>query len=222
VPYDPALTAIAAATNDALTEHLWHYDIAGDDPVAHVALALEHAAEAFAVRAELLGRLLPYVKTICARLESTLAGYATVTPHGADLDAARLARQLQQFDDQRESLLALYRVWRRHRPATRDPRIRHLLLQPFDPRYGMVTLGADDTGRSWYVVPDEQAALAFGLPGHGTLVGDIRLTDAGWAATAFTDPRHEPGQVFALPPADTEAAACQALLRWWEGAEARG
>ena len=50
MPYDPALTAIAVATNDALTEHLWRYDT-GDtdsgDPIAHVAIELARQSHDF-------------------------------------------------------------------------------------------------------------------------------------------------------------------------------
>lgn len=59
---------------------------------------------------------------------------------------------------------------------------------------------------------------AYGLRSHGGIVGEIRLGDAGWQATAFTHPEHRatcPHLVYPLPIADTEAAACRALLRWW-------
>jgi hypothetical protein len=114
-------------------------------------------------------------------------------------------------------MLSLYVVWRRHRPPYRDPRVRPLWVQPYDPSKGMVTLGADDSG-AWLVIPDAIAAEVHQLRGYGAAVGEIRLGEAGWQATAYSPSEHRtagPHLVYPLPPAPTEATACRSLLRWW-------
>lgn len=221
MPYEPALTAIAVATNDALTEHVWRYDT-GDadngDPIGHVAIELARAAHEVNTTARLLNRLLAHVVQMCRLQLTTITGLATVHPHSLDLDLGRTLIQLERFEAQREALLSLYAVWRRHRPASRDPRTRHLLLRPYDPRAGMVTLRADETGTTWTVTPDQIAAEAHGLSSHGTLVGDITCGETGWHPTAYTHPEHRttfPHLVYPLPPAPSEDAACRSLLRWW-------
>jgi hypothetical protein len=221
VPYDPALTAIAVATNDALTDHVWRYDTGtadSGDPVAHIAIELCRKAHDFNTTSALLTRILTHVGQTCGRHTSTITDLATVYPHSLDLDAFRVLQQLERFDTQREALLSLYTVWRRHRPASRDPRARHLLVQPYDPSKGMVALSADEPGLVWFVAPDSVAAEVQGLRSYGAIVGDIRLGDAGWQAAAYAHPEHRatcPHLVYPLPPTDTEAAACRALLRWW-------
>jgi hypothetical protein len=224
VPYDPALTAIAVATNDALTEHLWRHDTATDaatadagDPIAHIAIELARKAHDFITTAGLLTRLLTHVGQTCARHAATVTDLATAYPHLLDIDAFRALQQLERFDTQREVLLSPYAVWRRHGPPYRDPRVRQLWVQPYDPSKGMVALSAEDTG-AWLVVPDPVAAEVHGLRGGAAIVGEIRLGDAGWQAIAYTHPEHRatcPHLVYPLPAADTEAAACRSLLRWW-------
>jgi len=221
VPYDPALTAIAVATNDALTEHLWRYDT-GDtdnrDPIAHIAVELARTARDFNTTAAVLARVLGRVGETCHRHASTISDLTTVYPHSLDVDTVRSVQHLERFDAQREALLSLYAVWRRHRPLTRDPRARHLWVQPHDPSRGMVALSADQKGLTWFVTPDQVAAEVHGLSSYGALVGEIWLGSAGWQATAYTHPDHRttcPHLVYPLPPADTDAAACRALLRWW-------
>lgn len=220
MPYDPVLTAIAVATNDALTDHLWRYDTATadtDDPIAHIAIELTRTAHDFATTAGLLTGLLATIGQTCRRHAATITDLATVYPHSLDIDTFRILRQIERFDTQREALLSLYAVWRRHRPPYRDPRVRRLWVQPYDPSKGMVTLSVDESG-AWQVVPDAVAAEIHGLRGYGALVGDIRLGEAGWQATAYTHPEHRtasPRLAHRLPPADTEAASCRALLCWW-------
>jgi hypothetical protein len=94
-------------------------------------------------------------------------------------------------------------MWRRYRHTTRDPRARHLLLQPYDPSKGMVALSADDTGLGWFVAPDQVAAEVHGLSSYGALVGGSWHGSAGWQTTAFTHPR-APGH---LPAPGLPAAA---------------
>ncbi|MBT8227312.1 MAG: hypothetical protein HKP61_05260 [Dactylosporangium sp.] len=220
MPYDPTVTAIAVATNDALTDHLWRFDTAtadAGDPIAHLAIELVRKDQDFLTTARLLTRLLTHVGQTCTRHAATITDLTTVYPHSLDIDAFRILQQLERFDTQREALLSLYAVWRRHRPPYRDPRVRQLWVQPYDPSKGMVALSAEDTG-AWLVVPDQVAAEVHGLRSYGALVGDIRLGDAGWQATAYTHPEHRttcPHLVYPLPTADTEATACRALLRWW-------
>jgi hypothetical protein len=221
VSYDPALTAIAVATNDALTDHLWRYDTAtiiNGDPVAHIAIALCDAADDFNTTSRLLARALAHLGETCGRHLSTVTDLATIYLHTLDTDALRLLRQLERFGTQREALLSLYAVWRRHRPTTRDPRVRNLLVQPYDPSKGMVALGADESGLVWFVVADSIATAAHGLGTFGAILGEIRLGDDGWQATAYTHPEHRttcPHLVYPLPVTDTEATACRSLLRWW-------
>ncbi|MEV7628827.1 hypothetical protein [Actinoplanes sp. NPDC089786] len=221
MPYDPALTAIAVTTNDAMTEHLWRYD-AGDtdsgDPIAHIAVELGRAAHDFNTTVGLLTRTLTQVGELGHWHASTITDLATVYPYSLDVDTVRIAQQLERFDTQREALLRLYLVWRRYRHTTRDTRSRHLWVQPYDPSKGMVALSADETGLGWFVASDAVAAEVHGLSSTGTLVGGIWLGSAGWQATAFTHPEHRatcPHLVYPLPPADDEAAACRSLLRWW-------
>jgi hypothetical protein len=218
--YDPALTAIAVATDDALTDHLWRHDI-GDtdttDPIAHIAAELHHRAAEFRATADMLTRLLTHVGDTYHQSALAVTDLADLEPKATETGQYRLHQQLGRFDAQRAGLLALYRIWRRHRPATPDPRVRHLWLVPHDPRWGMVTLHADHQGLAWSVTPDQTATEAFATPGPGVPVGDIWHGSAGWQTTAYRDPGHhsEPDRVFRLPPAAGEAAACRALLRWW-------
>jgi len=221
VPYDPALTAIAVTTNDALTEHLWRHDT-GDtddgDPIAYIAVELARAAHDFNATAGLLTRALTQVGELGHWHASAITDLATVYPYSLDVDMVRIVQQLERFDAQREALLRLYLVWRRYRHTTRDTRSRYLLVQPYDPSKGMVALSADETGLGWFVAPDAVAAEVHGLSSPGTLVGGIWHGSAGWQATAFTHPEHRvtcPHLVYPLPPADDEAAACRSLLRWW-------
>jgi hypothetical protein len=133
VSYDPALTAIAVATNDALTEHLWRYDSDTDiaaadsgDPIAHIAIELARAAHDFNTTAGLL----THVGQTRARHAATITDLATAYPHSLDTDAFRAVQQLERVDTQREELLSLYAVWRRHRPLHRDPRVRRSGCSP--------------------------------------------------------------------------------------------
>jgi hypothetical protein len=215
MPYDPVLAAIATATNDALTEHLWNYDATDGDPIADVAATLAHTAADFITAADMLSRSLTHVGDLCRRHVVTVAEHATVYPHTLPSDTTCLSHLLERFDGQRETLITLYRLWRRHRPISRDPRRHHLLVQPYDPTHGIAALAADETGLAWFVVPDPVAATAYGLATVGGLVGSIWSSRDGWQATAFTDPTHRnTAQAHQLPPAVTEDAACRALLRW--------
>ena len=221
MPYDPTLTAIAVATNDALTEHLWRYDTAdadSGDPIAHVAIEPARTAHDFNTTATLLVRVLGHVGDTCHRHASTITDLAGVYPHSLDIDTSRIMQQLERFDAQREALLTLYGMWRRHRPLTRETRVRHLWVQPYHPSKGMVTLSTKETGVAWFVVPDHIAAEVHGLSSYGAIVGEIWHGSEGWQATAYTHPEQRstcPHLVYPLPPADSDAAACRALLRWW-------
>jgi hypothetical protein len=221
VPYDPALTAIAVGTNDALTDHVWRQDTANPDtgdPVTHIAVELCRTAQNFNTTTRLLTRVLTYIGETCRRHIETINGHAIVHPHSLDLDAGRLITQLERYDTQRDVLLSLYAVWRRHRSASRDPRERHLLVQPYDPTKGMVTLSVGESDLVWFVAPDAVAAEAYGLGSHGAIIGDIRLADARWRANAYAATQHRttcPQLVHPLPPTKTEAAACRSLLIWW-------
>jgi hypothetical protein len=215
MPYDPVLAAIATATNDALTEHLWNYDTDDGDPITDIAATLTHAATEFITAADLLTRTLTHVADTCRRHAATVTAHATVYPHTLRADTTSLHQLLERFEGQRDTLLTLYGVWRRHRPASRDLRRQHLLVQPYDPTHGIVTLAADETGLAWFVIADPTAATAYGLATGGGVIGSIWSSRDGWQATAFTDPTHRnTPQACQLPPAATEDAACRALLRW--------
>lgn len=219
--YDPVLATIAVATNDALTDHLWRYDTGTDgDPVADAATAVHRTAYNFNATSQMLARTLRRFQRCCGHHLDSLASTAYIPrPNTLESEAITLVQLLERHDTQREALLSAYAVWRRHRPTSRDPRIRFLLPQPYDPTFGIVTLGADDTGGGWFVVPDQVAAEAFGLRPGGGVIGEIRQSVEGrWQASAFTHPEHRaicPHLVYPLPDTDDEAAACRCLLRWW-------
>jgi hypothetical protein len=216
---DPVLTAIAASTNDALTDHLWRYDTAAGDPTADLAATLQTAATEFTATTQLLSRTLQRLQHRCGRHLQTLTTHAGLQrPHGLDTQALSLVQLLERHELHREALLAAYQVWRRYRPTSRDPRVRHLLPAPYDPTSGRLTLTATGEG-TWLVTPDPAAAAAYGTTGHaGRIIGEIAATDQGWQPTAYTHPQHQqtsPQPVYPLPPVDDEAAAGRSLLRWW-------
>jgi hypothetical protein len=214
--YDPALRAIAAATNDALTEHLWNYDTTDDDPITDIAAALAGSAAEFITATTMLTGCLEQVAALCRQQLGTIGAHATIRPHTLPADTTSLNQLLEHFDGQHHQLITLYRMWRRHRPTSRDPRRHHLLVQPYDPTHGMATLAADETGLAWFVVPDPTATSAYGLTSLAGVIGSIWSSRDGWQATAFTDPGHRnTPHACQLPPAASEHAACRALLRWW-------
>jgi hypothetical protein len=214
MPYDPALAAIATATNDALTEHVWNYDTTDGDPITHIATTLAHAAAAFITDANTLTQALTHVADSCQRHIVTVTAHATVYPHTLPTDTTGLNQLLERFEGQRETLITLYGLWRQHRPTSRDLRRRNLLVQPYDPTHGIVTLATDETGLAWFVIPDPTAATTYQLTTTG-VVGSIWSSRNGWQATAFTDPAHRnTHHAHQLPPAANEHAACRALLRW--------
>lgn len=214
--YDPALAAIATATNDALTEHVWNYDTLAGDPITDIAAALAEAAAGFIAVSDELGRALTTVADTCRRHLVTVADHATVYPHTLPADITGLHQLLEAHSQRRETLITLYRLWRRHRPTSRDLRRHHLLVRPYDPTHGIATLAADETGLAWFVIADPVATTAYGLTGPGGMLGTIWSSRDGWQATAFTDPTHRnTPRAYQLPPAATEDAACRALLRWW-------
>ncbi|MPZ26476.1 MAG: hypothetical protein GEV12_08465 [Micromonosporaceae bacterium] len=216
---DPVLTAIAASTNDALTDRLWRYDTATGDPTADLARTLQIAAAEFTTTSQLLSRTLQRLQHQCGHHLQTLTSHAGLQrPHGLDTQALSLVQLLERHELHREVLLAAYQVWRHYRPTSRDPRVRHLHPAPYDPTSGMLTLTttSEDT---WLVTPDAGAAAAYHITAHaGRIVGEITTTGQGWQPTAFTHPEHRrtrPRRVFPLPAVDDEAAAGRSLLRWW-------
>lgn len=216
---DPALVAIAAITGDALPERLWRYDTATADPVADLAQALHSTAIEFTGSTQVLARALAKLGEQCQRQLATLTSRAALArPHGLDTDTVHLVQLLERHDTLREALLASYTLWRRHRPASRDPRIRYLLTRPYDPTGGVLTLATGDDGESWLVCPDAVAAAAYGTRFAERIIGQVHTSSDGWRPTAYTNPEHQrtcPHLVYPLPAADDEAAACRSLLRWW-------
>jgi hypothetical protein len=217
---DPVLTAIAAGTNDVLTDRLWRYDTGTGDPVADLAATLHSAAEEFTTATGQLERTMQGLQREHGRQMQNLTSHAAaLRPHGLDRDALNLVQLLERHELHREVLLMAYQAWRRHRPASRDPRIRHLLPAPYDPTSGRLTLTADDQD-AWLVTPDPAAATGYGAPRlAGRTIGQITPTHQGWQPTAFSL-NHHGGQAIRqhahrLPPVDDEAAACRSLLRWW-------
>jgi hypothetical protein len=226
VTYDPVLTAIAASTNDALPEHLWRYHTAIDGPLGDLARALHTAAAEFTSATGLLNRTLQRLEHRCGRHQHTLTTHATLLrPHGLDTDALNLVQLLERHELHHGNLLATYQAWRRHQPAARDRRTRHLLPAPYDPTSGRLTLTATDDS-TWLVTPDHTAASAYRTTSHaGRIIGEITATDHGWQPTAFTHPQHRqtnPRRIFQLPPVEDEPAACRSLLRWWAMRERPG
>jgi hypothetical protein len=216
---DPALVAIAAITGDALPERLWRYDTATADPVADLAQALHSTAIEFTGTTQVLARALAKLGEQCQRQLATLTSRAALArPHGLDTDSVHLVQLLERHDTLRETLLASYTLWRRHRPASRDPRIRYLLTRPYDPTGGVLTLATPDDGESWLVCPDAVAAAAYDTRFADRIIGQIHTSSDGWRPTAYTHPEHQrtcPHLVYPLPAAADEAAACRSLLRWW-------
>jgi hypothetical protein len=216
---DPALVAIAAITGDALPERLWRYDTATGDPVADLAQALHSTAIEFTGSTQVLARALAKLREQCERQLVVLTSRAVLArPHGLDAEAVHLVQLLERHDTLRESLLASYTLWRRHRPASRDPRIRYLLARPYDPTGGVLTLATPDDGEVWLVSPDAVAAAAYGTRFAERIIGQIHASPDGWRPTAYTHPEHQrtcPHLVYPLPVAEDEAAACRSLLRWW-------
>ena len=217
---DPVLTAIAAGTNDLLTDRLWRYDTGTGDPVADLAATLHSAAEEFTTATEQLERTMQALQRECARQIQNLTTHAAaLRPHRLDRHALNLVPLLECHELHREILLMAYRAWRRHRPTSRDPRTRHLLPAPYDPTSGRLTLTADDRD-NWLVTPDPAAATHYAVSWlAGQVIGQIAPTEQGWQPTAFTL-NHHGGQAIRqhthiLPPVDDEAAACRSLLRWW-------
>jgi hypothetical protein len=217
---DPVLTAIAAGTNDVLTDRLWRYDTGTADPVADLAATLHSAAEEFTITTGQLERTMQRLARECAHQRLNLTSYAAVLrPHGLDRDALNLVQQLERHDLNREILLTAYRAWRQHRPTSRDPKTRHLLPAPYNPTSGQLTLTTEDHD-GWLVTPDPAAATSYHAAGlSGQVIGQITPTHQGWKPTAFTLHHHQ-GQTIRqhthpLPPVDDEAAACRSLLRWW-------
>lgn len=220
MPYDPVLTAIAASTNDALTDHLWRFDATDGDPISDIAAAVHRAAHDFTTAHHHLHKILNRVQAQCGTHRDNLTHFAlALRPHTLDLDALTLIQLGQRHDTQRDALLATYQVWRRHRPIFRDQQVRHLLVRPYQPRFGMVNLTAAESSGSWFVAPDPVAAEAFGLRTSGKVIGEIRPAKHGsWQATAFTHPEHRttcPHLVYPLPVTTDEAIASRSLLRWW-------
>ena len=216
---DPALVAIAAITGDALPERLWRYDTATGDPVGDLAQALHSTAIEYTGSTQVLARALAKLREQCERQLVTLTNRAVLArPHGLDADSVHLVQLLERHDTLRESLLASYTLWRRHRPASRDPRIRYLLTRPYDPAGGVLTLATPDNGEVWLVSPDAVAAAAYGTRMADRIIGQIHTGPDGWAPTAYTHPAHQrtcPHLVYPLPVVEDEAAACRSLLRWW-------
>lgn len=213
---DPALRRIAADTNDVLPEQLWLHDTATLDPIGDLARVLHKTARDFTDSTATLERALTRVgvladtarQGLAARADLHMAGY-----HQALTDALTARERHTVLG---AGLVAAYRAWRNHRPIGGSDE-RHLLLQRSDPSHGVATLRLKDQ-RTWLVVPDAEAAAAFGIPYPDRIVGEVTDTGQGWAPTAYTDPQHlqlEAGMAYRLPVCDDLASACRSLLRWW-------
>ncbi|MFI7578287.1 hypothetical protein [Micromonospora sp. NPDC049497] len=213
---DPALRRIAADTNEVLPEHLWRHDTATLDPLGDLARVLHKTAREFTDSNAALDHALARVDELtvtarhglAARADLHMAGY-----HQALTDALAARERHTVLG---AALVTAYRAWRNHRQISSSDE-RHVLLQRSDPSHGVATLRLTDQ-RTWLVVPDAEAASAFGIPYPDRVVGEVTETDQGWAPTAYTDPQHRQitvGMAYPLPVCDDLASACRSLLRWW-------
>ncbi|MEU2615849.1 hypothetical protein ABZ570_30400 [Micromonospora sp. NPDC007271] len=212
---DPALRRIAADTNDVLPEHLWRHDTATLDALGDLARFLHKTALGFNDTTATLDKALTRVgglaesarKGLAARADLHIAGY-----HQALTDALAARERHIVLGTM---LVAAYRAWRNHRPALGED--RHLLLYPGDPSRGVATLRPKDP-RTWWVVPDAEAASAFEIPYPDRVVGEVTETEQSWTPTAYIAPLHHrtpPGMAYPLPGCDDLTSACRSLLRWW-------
>jgi hypothetical protein len=205
---DPALRRIAAVTNDVLPDHLWRYDTATEDAVGDLARILHRAALGYNNTTAFLEQA---VQQLTARPELRLAGYGHTLPN--------VLSAVERHGILADLLIDAYRAWRRHRPIERHGDERHLLMRHGDPSQGVAVLRAHGP-HTWLVLPDAEAALAFGAPYAGRIVGQVAQTDDGsWTPTAYTNPAHldqQPRLIYQLPACDDIGSACRSLLRWWQ------
>ncbi|MBB5874621.1 hypothetical protein F4553_008055 [Allocatelliglobosispora scoriae] len=211
---DPALRAIAAATNDVLPEHLWRHDTDGGDWAAESAARLDNIATGFNTNARLLNTALAQVRDEAG---TALRDAGPQHPHHMGTILLTAVSLLERHQVLRTTLVEAYTYWRRHQPDPHDQAERHILAQRYVPDAGVLTLrrhGRD----TWHVIPDRAAAIRWGVPFADQLIGAITESGDGWYPVAFLRPtrRHAlPQPVSPLPAVDTDAAACRCLLRWW-------
>ncbi|MBM0224524.1 hypothetical protein [Micromonospora sp. ATA51] len=204
---DPALRRIAAVTNDVLAEHLWRYDTATEDALGDLARILHRTALGFNNTTAFLDKA---VQELTARPDLRLADYGQALPN--------VLAAVQRHGILADLLIDAYRAWRRHRQIEQHRDERHLLLQPGDPSRGVAVLRAHGP-HTWRVLPDAEAAEAFGVPSRCRIIGQVAWTDDGWLPTAYTNPEHlqaQPAITYRLPVCDDLAPACRSLLRWWQ------
>lgn len=204
---DPALRRIAAVTNEVLPEQLWRYDTATEDALGDLARILHRAALGYNNTTAFLDKA---VQELTARPELRLAGYGQALPN--------VLCAMERHGILADLLIDAYRAWHRHHPIEQHRDERHLLLQPGDPSRGVAVLRAHGP-HTWLMLPDAEAAEAFGVPYPCRIVGQVAWTDEGWLPTAYTNPAHleeQPRMIYRLPVCDDIASACRSLLRWWQ------
>ena len=213
---DPVLRRIAADTNDILPERLWRHDTATLDPIGDLARILHKTARDFTDSTEFLDQDLAGLADLAAASRQGLAARADVHVSGYPQALTDVLAARERHTALGAMLITVYKAWRNHRPI-HDSNERHLLLYPASPERGVATLRPKDP-RTWLVVPDADAASAFGIPYPDRVVGEVTETDQGWAPTAYTDPQQRQitsGMAYPLPVCGDLASACRSLLRWW-------
>jgi len=214
---DPALRRIAGCTGDVWPEHVWRYHTADPDVLGELARLLHSTTQEFIESFGHLDRLLSQVHEHASMATDQLRERAVPEP------PYRLRVLMLDLRDQQERhnvldqmLLNAYRAWRQQRPV-QFLTVRHLLLRPGDPSFGVATL-QQAGAYTWLVTADAQAAAAFDIPYPQRVVGQIRATDSGWQPVAHNNPQHLttlPDLTYPLPVHIDQTVACRTLLRWW-------
>lgn len=213
---DPALRAIAKSTGDVHAEHIWRHETAAADSRGQLARVLHKTTIAFNDNADLLGRLLTQLTLKTTELQTDLGEQAFVRENGIDRVLTEVLSKFQQHRVLEQMLIDVYLSWVANWLPDTATSERHLLVQPRQPRFGVVTLRQRYSSDTWVVVPDAVAAKRFGVPYAGRIIGGVVFTDEGWQPTAYTDPAHAAEMTYRLPGHDDLAVVCRTLLRWWQ------
>ncbi len=215
---DPALRRIAGCTGDVWPEQVWRHHTTDPDVLGELARLLHRTTSEYLESFNRLERLLTQVHQHAGTAIEQLRQRAVPGPQGHLRVLVLDLREQQEIHHVLDHmLLDTYRAWREHRPA-QALTLRHLLLRPGDPSFGVATLQQTDA-HTWLVTADAQAAAAFDIPYPQRVVGEIRATGSGWQPIAHTNPQHpttQPHMTYPLPVHLDQTVACRMLLRWWQ------